>query len=67
MAVELWEERYGNAIEEFPTVDAALSFVQAMILQHGEESVATWALDISDDTPPVRGRELVERAKKLPA
>lgn len=67
MAVELWEERYGNAIEEFPTVDAALRFVRQMIKRHGEQSVATWAMDLCDDAPVVRGRELVERAMKQPA
>jgi hypothetical protein len=63
VSVELWDDKYGNAIEEFENEDDALAFVRKMIEQRGEKAIADWALDPMDDRPMVRGRELLRRAK----
>jgi hypothetical protein len=67
MAVELWDEKHGNAVDDFDTEDEALSFVRKTIAERGGCSVQTWALDFSDDRPLVRGTELLRRVQSLPA
>jgi hypothetical protein len=66
MAVEIWNERTRNAVDEFETEEEALAFVHAMINRHGERSLAAWAMDVADDTPMVRGSELIARALAVP-
>ncbi len=52
MAVELWDEKYGNAVDDFDTEIEALTFMRKTITERGEGAVETWALDMSDDRPP---------------
>jgi len=40
VSVELWDDKYGNAIEEFENEDDALAFVRKMIEQRGEKAIA---------------------------
>ena len=67
MAVELWNDKTGNAIDDFDTEGEALAFVRETISLRGERAIATWALDVSDDAPMIRGSELVRRALAIPA
>jgi hypothetical protein len=67
MAIELWNDKTGNAIDDFDTEDEALAFVRETISLRGKRAVATWALDVSGDAPMIRGKELVRRALAIPA
>ncbi len=66
MTVELWDEKYGNAVDDFDTENEALVFVRQTIAERGEQAVETWALDLTDDRPLVRGTELLRRVQSLP-
>lgn len=62
MAVELWNDKTGNAIDDFDNEDEALAFVLDNITLRDEQAVSAWALDVSDDAPLIRGEDLVHRA-----
>lgn len=64
--VMLWEEQYGNAVEEFETEDEALAFVHRTIELRGERAVSSWAMDLGESGAWVRGLELVGRALRVP-
>lgn len=63
MPIELWDDRSGNAIEDFDTEEEALAFVRTMLERGGESAVAEWALDFLDDRPLIRGCDLARRAQ----
>lgn len=67
MVVELWDDTYGNAIDEFDSEDEAYAFVRQTIEQLGKQAVANWALDRMDDRPLIRGTALVRRALTVAA
>jgi hypothetical protein len=67
MAVELWNDKTGNAIDDLDSEGQALTFVRETISLRDKRAVATWALDVSDDAPMIRGKELVRRALAIPA
>jgi hypothetical protein len=62
MAAELWNDKTRNAIGEFATEVQALAFVRETINAYGRQAVATWAMDVAEDGPMIRGEELVNRA-----
>ncbi len=60
MAVELWNDKTRNLIADFDSEADALTYLRQMIDLHGEQSVARWALEIDDDSPMIRGEQLLQ-------
>lgn len=67
MAVEIWDEKTRNAIDEFPTVELALAFIRETIALGSERDVLDWAMDAPDAGKMVHGLELINLAKGVAA
>ncbi len=68
MAVELWDDKDGNLIDDFNDEAEALACIRETVAEHGTDAVATWALDrFTAQRRMVRGAELLELAIDIPA
>jgi len=68
VAIELWDERTANLIDDFASEAEALQELRAIILRDGEQAIRAWALDRYDGKPMIRGSELVALAlRAIPA
>jgi hypothetical protein len=57
-----------TVVDEYATEREALEFVHAMLVDHGVHAVAHWAVGPADRSrPPIRGDELIDRARAVPA
>lgn len=65
----LWDLESGNMLYAYDTEEEALNVVRAMIEEHGEDSVRSWALERerhSRVTTLARGDDLIKRARTRP-
>jgi hypothetical protein len=68
MAVELWDDETRNLVDDFEDEVEALTLVRRVVVEHGREAIATWALDRLDPNQPmIRGEEMFRLAMAVPA
>ncbi|HLZ73342.1 MAG TPA: hypothetical protein VKV26_25840 [Dehalococcoidia bacterium] len=68
MAYIVMDLEDANVVDECATEREALEFVHATIDKYGERAVAHWAIGPADRSrPPIRGDELIDRARAVPA
>lgn len=67
MAVELWNDKTANLIDDFENEQAALLAIREVIGRDGFDAIEAWALDRLDGKRMIAGKDLVELALSIRA